>query len=71
MKEVSVGNKSKADVLSTCLQQMKACFLDVRLELNLFSQIPKHALTLKFYRIKCIMKLFLSLSRKMYFKAYI
>lgn len=32
MKEVSVGNKSKADVLANCLQQMKACFLDVRLE---------------------------------------
>lgn len=31
MKEVSVGNKSKADVLANCLQQMKACFLDVRL----------------------------------------
>jgi hypothetical protein len=30
MKEVSVGNKSKAEVLATCLQQMKACFLDVR-----------------------------------------
>ena len=29
MKEVSIGNKSKAEVLATCLQQMKACFLDV------------------------------------------
>ncbi|XVE86484.1 hypothetical protein DITRI_Ditri18aG0037600 [Diplodiscus trichospermus] len=29
MKEVSVGNKSKDEVLATCLQQMKACFLDV------------------------------------------
>ncbi|KAH9717269.1 DNA topoisomerase 3-alpha [Citrus sinensis] len=32
MKEVSVGNKSKADVLANCLQQMKACFLDARLK---------------------------------------
>ncbi|GLT25089.1 hypothetical protein SLA2020_002420 [Shorea laevis] len=31
MKEVSVGNKSKHEVLTTCLQQMKACFLDARL----------------------------------------
>ncbi|XVF16931.1 hypothetical protein REPUB_Repub10bG0073300 [Reevesia pubescens] len=31
MKEVSVGNKSKDEVLETCLQQMKACFLDARL----------------------------------------
>ncbi|GAV72584.1 Topoisom_bac domain-containing protein/zf-C4_Topoisom domain-containing protein/Toprim domain-containing protein/zf-GRF domain-containing protein, partial [Cephalotus follicularis] len=31
MKEVSVGNKRKAEVLATCLQQMKACFLDARL----------------------------------------
>ncbi|KAL3591505.1 hypothetical protein D5086_010145 [Populus alba] len=30
MKEVSVGNKSKAEVLATCLQQMKACFLDAK-----------------------------------------
>lgn len=29
MNEVSVGNKTKAEVLETCLQQMKACFLDV------------------------------------------
>ncbi|CAK7354748.1 unnamed protein product [Dovyalis caffra] len=29
MKEVSMGNKSKAEVLATCLQQMKACFLDL------------------------------------------
>ncbi|XP_022774853.1 DNA topoisomerase 3-alpha isoform X2 [Durio zibethinus] len=31
MKEVSVGNKSRDEVLATCLQQMKACFLDARL----------------------------------------
>ncbi|XP_050227731.1 DNA topoisomerase 3-alpha isoform X2 [Mercurialis annua] len=31
MKEVSVGNKSKDEVLQTCLQQMKACFLDTRI----------------------------------------
>ncbi|CAN1231064.1 DNA topoisomerase 3-alpha [Linum grandiflorum] len=31
MKEVSVGHKSKADVLASCLQQMKACFLDAKL----------------------------------------
>ncbi|XP_050372374.1 DNA topoisomerase 3-alpha isoform X2 [Argentina anserina] len=31
MKAVSEGNKSKAEVLETCLQQMKACFLDARL----------------------------------------
>lgn len=30
MKEVSVGNKRKPEVLETCLQQMKACFLDAR-----------------------------------------
>ncbi|KAK3211450.1 hypothetical protein Dsin_016156 [Dipteronia sinensis] len=30
MKEVSIGNKSKAEVLANCLQQMKACFLDAR-----------------------------------------
>ncbi|KAJ6413692.1 hypothetical protein OIU84_006490 [Salix udensis] len=30
MKEVSMGNKSKAEVLATCLQQMKACFLDAK-----------------------------------------
>jgi len=29
MNEVSVGRKTKAEVLETCLQQMKACFLDV------------------------------------------
>ncbi|XP_041006940.1 DNA topoisomerase 3-alpha isoform X2 [Juglans microcarpa x Juglans regia] len=31
MKAVSEGTKSKAEVLSTSLQQMKACFLDARL----------------------------------------
>ncbi|XP_027335440.1 DNA topoisomerase 3-alpha isoform X2 [Abrus precatorius] len=31
MKSVSEGNKSKAEVLATSLQQMKACFLDARL----------------------------------------
>uniref|UniRef100_A0A2P2LI17 DNA topoisomerase n=2 Tax=Rhizophora mucronata TaxID=61149 RepID=A0A2P2LI17_RHIMU len=31
MKEVSIGHKSKAEVMTTCLQQMKACFLDARL----------------------------------------
>ncbi|CAI0428074.1 unnamed protein product, partial [Linum tenue] len=31
MKEVSVGHKSKADVLATSLQQMKACFIDAKL----------------------------------------
>ncbi|XP_004289288.1 PREDICTED: DNA topoisomerase 3-alpha isoform X2 [Fragaria vesca subsp. vesca] len=30
MKAVSEGNKSKAEVLETCLQQMKGCFLDAR-----------------------------------------
>jgi DNA topoisomerase-3 len=29
MKPVSIGTKSKAQVLESCLQQMKACFLDV------------------------------------------
>lgn len=29
MNEVSVGRKTKAEVLETCLQQMKACFVDV------------------------------------------
>jgi hypothetical protein len=29
MKSVSIGTKSKAQVLESCLQQMKACFLDV------------------------------------------
>lgn len=40
MKEVSVGHKSKAEVLANCLQQMKACFLDVSLLLA-FSYIHK------------------------------
>ncbi|CAL5324055.1 unnamed protein product [Camellia sinensis] len=31
MKAVSIGTKRKAEVLSTCLEQMKACFLDARL----------------------------------------
>lgn len=30
MKSVSIGTKSKAQVLEGCLQQMKACFLDAR-----------------------------------------
>ncbi|XP_021641234.1 DNA topoisomerase 3-alpha isoform X3 [Hevea brasiliensis] len=30
MKQVSMGYKSKAEVLETCLQQMKSCFLDAR-----------------------------------------
>ncbi|MED6216586.1 DNA topoisomerase 3-alpha [Stylosanthes scabra] len=30
MKSVSEGTKSKSEVLATCLQQMKACFLDAR-----------------------------------------
>ncbi|KAF6167122.1 hypothetical protein GIB67_029760 [Kingdonia uniflora] len=30
MREVSVGRKSKSQVLDSCLQQMKACFLDAR-----------------------------------------
>ncbi|KAJ0809837.1 putative DNA topoisomerase [Helianthus annuus] len=30
MKAVSIGNKRKDDVLATCLQQMKACFIDAR-----------------------------------------
>ncbi|XP_028549631.1 DNA topoisomerase 3-alpha isoform X2 [Dendrobium catenatum] len=30
MKEVSMGSKSKSQVLESCLQQMKACFLDAR-----------------------------------------
>lgn len=29
MKSVSIGTKSKSEVLENCLQQMKACFLDV------------------------------------------
>ncbi|KAG7607197.1 DNA topoisomerase 3-alpha [Arabidopsis thaliana] len=32
MNEVSVGRKTKAEVLETCLQQMKACFLDARVK---------------------------------------
>lgn len=31
MKAVSEGSKSKAEVLHTCLQQMRACFIDARL----------------------------------------
>ncbi|GKB11849.1 DNA topoisomerase 3-alpha isoform X1 [Tanacetum coccineum] len=31
MKAVSLGTKRKENVLATCLQQMKACFLDTRL----------------------------------------
>ncbi|PKI79440.1 hypothetical protein CRG98_000187 [Punica granatum] len=31
MRAVSEGSKSKAEVLETCLQQMKACFLDAKL----------------------------------------
>ncbi|KAK8446730.1 hypothetical protein SEVIR_9G533800v4 [Setaria viridis] len=30
MKSVSIGTKSKSQVLESCLQQMKACFLDAR-----------------------------------------
>uniref|UniRef100_A0A0D3H449 DNA topoisomerase n=1 Tax=Oryza barthii TaxID=65489 RepID=A0A0D3H449_9ORYZ len=30
MKSVSIGTKSKSEVLENCLQQMKACFLDAR-----------------------------------------
>eukprot|EP00268_Persea_americana_P023587 TRINITY_DN23151_c0_g1_i6.p1 TRINITY_DN23151_c0_g1~~TRINITY_DN23151_c0_g1_i6.p1 ORF type:complete len:239 (+),score=52.97 TRINITY_DN23151_c0_g1_i6:1054-1770(+) len=30
MKAVSVGTKRKAEILETCLQQMKACFLDAK-----------------------------------------
>ncbi|KAK9293223.1 hypothetical protein L1049_021213 [Liquidambar formosana] len=32
MKAVSIGTKRKAEVLATCLEQMKACFLDARLK---------------------------------------
>ncbi|CAH2043602.1 unnamed protein product [Thlaspi arvense] len=32
MNEVSVGRKTKAEVLETCLQQMKACFLDAKVK---------------------------------------
>ncbi|ONL93988.1 DNA topoisomerase 3-alpha [Zea mays] len=32
MKSVSVGTKSKSEVLESCLQQMKACFLDARVK---------------------------------------
>ncbi|OVA03617.1 DNA topoisomerase [Macleaya cordata] len=32
MKAVSLGTKRKSEVLETCLQQMKACFLDARLQ---------------------------------------
>ncbi|KAK1297595.1 hypothetical protein QJS10_CPB15g01979 [Acorus calamus] len=32
MKAVSIGTKRKSEVLETCLQQMKACFVDVRLQ---------------------------------------
>ncbi|XP_021855036.1 DNA topoisomerase 3-alpha isoform X2 [Spinacia oleracea] len=31
MKAVSLGTKRKADILASCLQEMKACFLDARL----------------------------------------
>ncbi|XP_012081967.1 DNA topoisomerase 3-alpha isoform X2 [Jatropha curcas] len=31
MRRVSMGHKSKTEVLETCLQQMKACFLDARI----------------------------------------
>ncbi|GAB2229073.1 hypothetical protein Droror1_Dr00023208 [Drosera rotundifolia] len=31
MKDVSMGIKAKNDVLASCLQQMKACFLDAKL----------------------------------------
>ena len=29
MKAVSLGTKRKAEILASCLQEMKACFLDV------------------------------------------
>lgn len=32
MKAVSMGSKRKAEVLEACLQQMKACFMDVSLQ---------------------------------------
>ncbi|CAN6459252.1 unnamed protein product [Victoria cruziana] len=32
MKSVSVGTKRKAEVLESCLQQMKACFVDARIQ---------------------------------------
>ncbi|PIM98077.1 DNA topoisomerase [Handroanthus impetiginosus] len=32
MRAVSMGTKRKAEVLETCLQQMKACFLDARIK---------------------------------------
>lgn len=34
MKAVSIGTKRKTDVLETCLQQMRACFIDVCLYLK-------------------------------------
>lgn len=34
MKAVGIGTKRKTEVLETCLQQMKACFIDVCLYLQ-------------------------------------
>lgn len=36
MKSVSMGTKSKSEVLESCLQQMKACFLDVSCKFLVF-----------------------------------
>lgn len=34
MRAVSIGTKTKSQVLEACLQQMKACFLDVCLTIT-------------------------------------
>ena len=47
MKSVSVGTKSKAQVLEGCLQQMKACFLDVSSEFLVFHDTYPNIVILK------------------------
>lgn len=42
MKAVSIGTKRKAEVLETCLQQMKTCFSDVSQNKNSESTAAFH-----------------------------
>jgi hypothetical protein len=47
MKSVSIGTKSKSEVLESCLQQMKACFLDVSCEFLVFRGTLQNIVILK------------------------
>ena len=47
MKSVSIGTKSKSEVLESCLQQMKACFLDVSCEFLVFHDTYPNIVILK------------------------